>query len=63
MTVQCLNGFSHKICIAHYLFLFELEFQRVEIVDVLIVGESWRDHKEKNEKRFLHLAHDAIFMH
>jgi hypothetical protein len=50
MTVQCLNGFSHKICIAHYRLLFELEVQRVEIVDVLIIGESWRDHNKKNEK-------------
>jgi hypothetical protein len=33
-----------------------VEVQRIEIVDVLIVGESWRDHNEKNQKRFLHLA-------
>jgi len=47
---------SYKICIAHYLLLFELEVQRVEILDVLIVGEDWQDHNKKNEKRFLHLV-------
>jgi hypothetical protein len=26
-----------------------------EIVDVLIVGECWRDHENKNDKRFFHL--------
>src|SRR5207244_11951717 len=40
MTVQRLNCVSHKMGIAHYLLLFELEVPRVEIVDVLIVGES-----------------------
>jgi hypothetical protein len=34
MTVQCLNGFSHEVCIAHHLLPFEPEIQRIEIVDV-----------------------------
>jgi hypothetical protein len=52
MTVQCLNGFSSKMRIAHYLLLFALEVQRIEIVDVPIIGESWRDHNEKNRSAF-----------
>jgi hypothetical protein len=40
------------LCIAHYLLLFELEVQRIEIVDVPIIGESRRDHNEKNRVRW-----------
>jgi hypothetical protein len=60
MTVQSLNGFSHEICIAHYLLLSQTEPERVEIGDVLIVGDSWRDHNRKMRSAFIIWSRDAI---